>query len=70
MVFYIAPEDIFITNGCMPALSCSDPEATEAGEYSSFPTPTYNGWLTVISKFKNDRLLRFRQIIAELILSA
>ena len=49
---YIAPEDIFITNGCMPALSLLIQQLTEVGDSILIPTPTFNGQLQLLASLK------------------
>lgn len=46
---FIAKEDIFISNGCMPALSVVIQCLTEPGESIIVPTPNYNGQLQLLA---------------------
>ncbi|MCU4412998.1 PLP-dependent aminotransferase family protein [Acinetobacter sp. WU_MDCI_Axc73] len=49
---YIAPEDIFITNGCMPALALLIQQLSLQGDSILVPTPTFNGQLRLIAGLK------------------
>lgn len=49
---YIAPEDIFVTNGCMPALALLIQQLSLQGESILIPTPTFNGQLQLIAGLK------------------
>ncbi|KQG47531.1 GntR family transcriptional regulator [Acinetobacter pittii] len=51
---FIAVEDIFITNGCMPALSLVIQHLTEVGDSILIPTPTFNGQLQLIASLKRQ----------------
>lgn len=50
--FYIAQEDIYISNGCMPALSVMIQSVSEEGESIIVPTPNYNGQLQLLALLK------------------
>ena len=47
--FYIAKEDIYICNGCMPALSVLIQTLTQVGDSIIVPTPNYNGQLQLLA---------------------
>ncbi len=49
---YVAIEDIFITNGCMPALSLLIQQMTKVGDSILIPTPTFNGQLQMLAGLK------------------
>ncbi len=49
---YVAIEDIFITNGCMPALSLLIQQMTKEGDSILIPTPTFNGQLQMLAGLK------------------
>jgi DNA-binding transcriptional MocR family regulator len=49
---YIAPQDIFITNGCMPALALLIQQLSLQGDSILIPTPTFNGQLQLIAGLK------------------
>lgn len=46
---YVAPSDIFITNGCMPALSLLIQQLSREGDSVLIPTPTFNGQLQMLA---------------------
>lgn len=50
--FFIAKEDIFISNGCMPALSVVIQTLTEEGDSIIVPTPNFNGQLQLLASLK------------------
>lgn len=50
--FYIAPEHIYISNGCMPALSVIVQRLTQVGDSIIVPTPSYNGQLQLLALLK------------------
>ena len=50
--FYIAPQDIYISNGCMPALSMMVQILTEVGDSVIVPTPNFNGQLQLLGLLK------------------
>ncbi|RKG31935.1 aminotransferase-like domain-containing protein [Acinetobacter tianfuensis] len=50
--FYIAPDQIYISNGCMPALSMVIQSITQAGDSIIVPTPNYNGQLQLLALLK------------------
>ena len=50
--FYIAKEDIYISNGCMPALSMMVQSVTNEGDSIIIPTPNYNGQLQLLALLK------------------
>lgn len=49
---YISSEDIFISNGCMPALSLLIQLLSQEGDSILIPTPTFNGQLQLIAGLK------------------
>ncbi|MFV7479008.1 PLP-dependent aminotransferase family protein [Acinetobacter junii] len=49
---YIAPDDIFISNGCMPALSLLIQQMSREGDSIIIPTPTFNGQLQLLAGLK------------------
>ena len=49
---YIAPEEIYISNGCMPALSVMIQSLTEQGDGIIVPTPNFNGQLQLLATLK------------------
>jgi DNA-binding transcriptional MocR family regulator len=49
---YVATEDIFITNGCMPALSLLIQQISQEGDSILIPTPTFNGQLQMLANLK------------------
>ncbi len=49
---YIAPDDIFISNGCMPALSLLIQQMSREGDSIIAPTPTFNGQLQLLAGLK------------------
>jgi DNA-binding transcriptional MocR family regulator len=49
---YVATEDIFITNGCMPALSLLIQQISQEGDSILIPTPTFNGQLQMLASLK------------------
>lgn len=49
---YIAPDDIFISNGCMPALSLLIQQMSREGDSIIVPTPTFNGQLHLLAGLK------------------
>ncbi|WP_336165405.1 PLP-dependent aminotransferase family protein [Acinetobacter ursingii] len=49
---YIAPQDIFITNGCMPALALLIQQLSLQDDSILIPTPTFNGQLQLIAGLK------------------
>ena len=50
--FYIDPEHIYISNGCMPALSVIVQRLTQVGDSIIVPTPCYNGQLQLLALLK------------------
>lgn len=46
---YIAPEEIYISNGCMPALSVVIQTLTQEGDSIIVPTPNFNGQLQLLA---------------------
>ncbi len=50
--FYIAKEDIYISNGCMPALSMMIQSVSHEGDSIIVPTPNYNGQLQLLALLK------------------
>ncbi|OTG95771.1 PLP-dependent aminotransferase family protein [Acinetobacter sp. ANC 3832] len=50
--FYIAKEDIYISNGCMPALSVMVQSLTQIGDSIIVPTPNFNGQLQLLAVLK------------------
>ena len=50
--FHIAPEQIYISNGCMPALSVMIQSLTAEGDSVIVPTPNYNGQLQLLALLK------------------
>jgi len=49
---FIAKEDIFISNGCMPALSVIIQVLTKEGDSILVPTPNFNGQLQLLASLK------------------
>ena len=49
---FISKDDIFITNGCMPALSVVLQTLTEEGDSIIIPTPNFNGQLQLLASLK------------------
>lgn len=49
---FISKDDIFITNGCMPALSVVLQTLTEEGDSIIVPTPNFNGQLQLLASLK------------------
>ncbi|MCH7382034.1 MULTISPECIES: PLP-dependent aminotransferase family protein [Acinetobacter] len=49
---YVATDDIFITNGCMPALSLLIQQISKEGDSILVPTPTFNGQLQMLASLK------------------
>lgn len=49
---HIAHQDIFITNGCMAAISLILQNLTEVGDAVIIPTPTFNGQLQLLASLK------------------
>lgn len=49
---FIKKDDIFISNGCMPALSVIIQILTEVGDSIIVPTPNYNGQLQLLASLK------------------
>ncbi len=49
---YIAPDDTFISNGCMPALSLLIQQMSREGDSIIVPTPTFNGQLQLLAGLK------------------
>ena len=49
---YIAKEQIYISNGCMPALSVMIQSLTEQGDGIIVPTPNFNGQLQLLASLK------------------
>ena len=47
--FYIAQDDIYISNGCMPALSVMIQTVSNEGDSIIVPTPNYNGQLQLLA---------------------
>lgn len=50
--FFIQKDDIFISNGCMPALSVLIQCLTQVGESIIIPTPNFNGQLQLLAALK------------------
>ena len=50
--FHIAQEDIYITNGCMPALSVVLQSISHVGDSIIVPTPNFNGQLQLLAVLK------------------
>lgn len=50
--FYIDAESIYISNGCMPALSLLIQHLTAEGDSIIVPTPNYNGQLQLLASLK------------------
>ena len=50
--FYIDAEHIYISNGCMPALSLLIQHLTAEGDSIIVPTPNYNGQLQLLATLK------------------
>lgn len=50
--FYIAQDEIYISNGCMPALSVIIQSLTEIGDSIIVPTPNFNGQLQLLAALK------------------
>ncbi|APX64162.1 aminotransferase-like domain-containing protein [Acinetobacter schindleri] len=50
--FFIAPAQIYISNGCMPALSVVLQNLTEIDDAVIVPTPNYNGQLQLLALLK------------------
>ncbi|SPL70761.1 aminotransferase-like domain-containing protein [Acinetobacter stercoris] len=50
--FFISSEDIYITNGCMPALSVILQSLTQVGDSVIIPTPNFNGQLQLLAALK------------------
>lgn len=50
--FYIAKDDIYISNGCMPALSLMIQSLSDVGDSVIVPTPNYNGQLQLLGLLK------------------
>lgn len=50
--FYIDPKLIYISNGCMPALSLLIQHLTAEGDSIIVPTPNYNGQLQLLATLK------------------
>ena len=50
--FFIASEDIYISNGCMPALSVIIQSLTQIGDSIIIPTPNFNGQLQLLAVLK------------------
>lgn len=51
-VFFIAPSQIYISNGCMPALSVLLQNLTDVNDAVIVPTPNYNGQLQLLALLK------------------
>ena len=49
---FIAKEDIYISNGCMPALAVVIQTLTQEGDSIIVPTPTFNGQLQLLASLK------------------
>lgn len=49
---FIAKDDIYISNGCMPALSVVIQNLTEVGDSVIVPTPNFNGQLQLLATLK------------------
>lgn len=50
--FYIAKDDIYISNGCMPALSVIIQNISQVGDSIILPTPNFNGQLQLLALLK------------------
>lgn len=53
---FIAKEDIYISNGCMPALSVVIQSLTQVGDSIIVPTPNFNGQLQLLASLKRKIL--------------
>ena len=53
---FIAKDEIYISNGCMPALSTVIQNLTDAGDSIIIPTPNYNGQLQLLATLKRKIL--------------
>jgi DNA-binding transcriptional MocR family regulator len=49
---YVATEDIFISNGCMPAIALLIQQMSREGDSIIIPTPTFNGQLQMLASLK------------------
>lgn len=49
---YISSEEVFITNGCMPALAQIIQQLSQEGDSILLPTPTFNGQLQLLAQLK------------------
>ncbi len=49
---YIAADDIFISNGCLPAISLLIQQMSKEGDSIMIPTPTFNGQLQLLAGLK------------------
>ena len=50
--FYISQDDIYISNGCMPALSVMIQHLSKEGDSVIVPTPNFNGQLQMLAGLK------------------
>lgn len=50
--FHIAPEQIYVSNGCMPTLAVMIQSLTNEGDGVIVPTPNYNGQLQMLALLK------------------
>lgn len=50
--FYISKDDIFICNGCMPALASVIQSLTQVGDSVILPMPSFNGQLLLLASLK------------------
>jgi len=50
--FYISQDDIYISNGCMPALSVIIQNLSQEGDSVIVPTPNFNGQLQMLAGLK------------------
>ncbi|QIO07319.1 aminotransferase-like domain-containing protein [Acinetobacter shaoyimingii] len=53
---FIAKDEIYISNGCMPALSTVIQNLTDVGDSIIIPTPNYNGQLQLLATLKRKIL--------------
>ena len=52
MVLYFGQDDIYISNGCMPALSVMIPTPSKEGDSVIVPTQNFNGQLQMLAGLK------------------
>lgn len=53
---HLSPEDVYITNGCMPALSVVIQSISHAGDSIIVPTPNFNGQLQLLAVLKRKMI--------------